>query len=156
VAGPLLDLDTLVVRPVIRIDGEACEILSPDELPVLTSHALASKGRRMDELMKLPELNRDQRGELEALVQQISGAIMEPVPQALRDKLSDAQRMAVIEAFTALLLSKKAGTAAALFKGLAPRASDPPPSTGASAPPGSSGSTAETPATGSGKPRSRS
>ena len=155
-AGPLLDLDTLVTRPFIRIDGEICEILSPDELPVLTSHSLASKGRRMDELMKLPELNRDQRGELQALVEQISDTIMDPVPKPLRAKLSEAQRMSVIEAFTALLLSKKAGTAAALFKGLALKASTPASSTGESEPPGSSDSTAETPPTGSGKPRSRS
>jgi hypothetical protein len=39
----LLDLDTLVVRPKIKIDGKPYEILSPDELPVLTSHRLASR-----------------------------------------------------------------------------------------------------------------
>lgn len=148
----LLNLDTLINRPAISIDGKRYEILAPEELPVLTSHMLAARGRRMDELMKSAELSGEEKEELVAIVAELSGAIMEPVPLEIREKLSDAQRVSVIEAFTALLLSKKAGTAAALMGGLMPVQQ----STGAKPSPGSKGSTAAHRNGGSKKRRSRS
>lgn len=159
---PLLDLDTLVVRPTIAIDGQAHEILAPDELPVLTTHLLASKGRRMDELMKSAELGAAEQAELGRLVREISDAIMAPVPAKVREKLSETQRVSVIEAFAALLLTKKAGTAAALFGSLLPETDTPAKkpdkknATGAKRSRGSSASTAARRGGGSAKPRSRS
>lgn len=150
----LLNLDTLIDRPKIRIDGDLHEIVSPDELDVITSHLLAAQGRRMEELMKAGELSDDDKEELRSIIAQLSNAIMAPVPVPVRAKLSDSQRLSVIESFTALLLSKKAGTAAALFAGLIP--SPPAPPTGAKPPRGSSASTAAGRTGGSGKRRSRS
>lgn len=116
----LLDLDTLVVRPKIRIDGEPYEILSPDELPVLTTHMFGIKGNRMDALMAQAELAPAEAKELRGLVLEISDAIMEPIPAKIRKKLSEAHRNAVIQTFGSLLLNKKAGAAAALMKTLLP------------------------------------
>jgi hypothetical protein len=76
----LLNLDTLVIRPAITIDGERHEILSPDELPVLTSHMLAAKGQRMEELTTKAELNEGEQAELVDVVNKISDTIMSPVP----------------------------------------------------------------------------
>lgn len=152
--NPLLNLDTLVVRPCIAIDGKKHPIMSPDEMPVLTSHALASQGRRLDVLMKADQLAPTEQDELRGLVATISDTIMEPIPAAVRAKLSEAQRVDIIQAFTALLLSKRTGTAAALFGGLMPKLA--PNLTGANSSPGSVGSTAKPRATGSKKPRSPS
>lgn len=148
--NPLLNLDTLVIRPKIAIDGKKYDILSPEELPVLTSHKLAVQGRRLDVLMKMDVLAQGDSDELRGIVAAISDTIMQPIPARVRAKLSEAQRMSVIEAFTALLLSKKTGTAAAIFGGLVPSL------IGAISSLGSSGSTAATPDGGSVKPRPRS
>jgi hypothetical protein len=157
-SGVLLNLDTLVVRPRISINGKSYEILSPDELPVLTSHLLASKGKRMEALMNQAALADEEQDELCSVVCALSDTIMEPVPAAIREKLSDPQRFAVIEAFSTLLLTTKAGTAAALLRSLLP-ATDPavkPKSTGAKRSRGSSASTAGRRGGGSRKRRSPS
>lgn len=149
----LLDLDTLVVRPKIAIDGLHYEILSPDEVPVITSHRLAAKGKRMEALMGSANLSKAGEAELEKIVLEISDIIMGPIPAEVRARLSEAQRMSVTEAFSTLLLAKKAGTAAALVKSLLPETKTP---TGESTQRGSSGSTEDRPTGGSTKRRSRS
>ncbi len=145
----LLKLDTMVKRPKITIDDRFYSIISPDELPVFTSHMLAAKGRQIDALMRKDALDDAEGAELKQLVTDIADRIMEPVPVEVREKLSDAQRMSVIEAFTALLLSKKTGTAAALIRGLVPN------STGAKSSPASSAFSAATPPAGSTQSPSR-
>lgn len=156
----LLNLDTLVVRPVISIDGKKYEILSPDELPVLTSHMLASKGQRMEELTGKRDLDEAEREELVEVVTAISDTIMSPISETVRAKLSGAQRHAVIEAFSTLLLTKRSGTAAAMLRSLLPAipttAEHDEKSTGAKPSRGSSASTAGRRAGGSRTPRSRS
>jgi len=94
--APLLDLETVIVRPAIMIDGERHEIIAPDELPLEKSHLMASKGRRMQQLQSGEEMNRDQQAELKAIVRQLSDIVMEPIPRAAREKLADAQRLQVI------------------------------------------------------------
>lgn len=115
--APLLDLDTVIIRPAITLDGERYEIIAPDELPLETSHLMAAKGRRMQQLQTASELNRDQAGELRAIVRQLANIVMAPVPEAVREKLGDAQRLQVIEAFTALLLKRRMASAAAMMPG---------------------------------------
>ena len=144
----LLDLDTLIERPKIKIDGQLHEILAPDELPVLTSHLLATGGSRFDALMKDRNLSDDGKAELRSLLHTLSDTVMQPIAAEVRAKLSDAQRVSVIEAFTALLLSKRTGTAVAMLAGLLP--------TGEKSSPGSNASTAAGRSGGSGKRRSRS
>lgn len=152
--APLLDLETVIVRPAIMIDGKRHEIIAPDELPLEKSHLMATKGRRMQQLQSGEEMNRDQRAELEAIVRQLSDIVMEPIPRSVRDKLADAQRLQVIEAFTALLLKRRLASAAAIGPGQKMLEAamavfqKGATSTGASSSPGSSGSSAETPKAG--------
>ena len=149
--APLLDLATIIVRPAIMIDGERHELLSPDELPLETSHLMAIKGRRMQQLQSGEAMNRDQRAELEAIVRQLSDIVMQPVPAAVRGKLADAQRLQVIEAFTALLLKRRLASAAAIVPGqqmLQAAMNAFKPSTGESSSPGSNGSSADSPKAG--------
>jgi hypothetical protein len=156
----LLNLDTLVVRPVIAIDKKNYEILSPDELPVLTSHLLANKGQRLEELTNQRDLDESEQAELEDVLNLISDTIMSPIPECVRAKLTGAQRMSVIEAFSTLLLTKKSGTAAAMLRSLLPAIPTmdeaDPPQTGAKRSRGSNASTGARRAGGSRKRRSPS
>ena len=111
-ATPILDLSTLIERPKIVIDGQPYEIMSPDELSVLDHHRLGSQGRRLNELMELDTFAGAEDGELLKLVHDISDFIMVDVPDEVRAKLSDAQRMEISEVFTALPLRKHLTTLA--------------------------------------------
>ncbi len=106
-ATPLLDLNTLIERPKITIDGEPYEILSPDELTVVDHHRFAAWGKRIDKLMARDTLTKAQEKELGRVLGDLGDRIMVGVPEGLRGKLSDAQRMAVAEVFTRLPLQQR-------------------------------------------------
>ncbi|MBB5987434.1 hypothetical protein [Sphingobium lignivorans] len=131
-SAPLLDLDTIVTRPSIRIDGALYHIVAPSELSIKQSHQLAAAARRLEELNKLPALRDDDAAELVRIVLDVSETVLAPIPADVRARLSDAQRMSVIEVFTLLLLKERLGTVAATMTDQ--------PSTGATSSPGSSAS----------------
>lgn len=111
-SGPLLDLDTLLIRPKISIDGTLYEILSPDELTVLAAHKLGIHGRRIDELGRS---NDPEAGiELDGLVTLVAREILVDVPDEVFAKLSGTNRFAIVDVFTGLLLRKKLGVAGAI------------------------------------------
>lgn len=144
-AEPLLEIDTLVDRPKIVIDGYLYDILSPDELSVVDHQRFAAQGRRMEELMTRRSLTKAQERELTDIVDGLSQRVMVGVPEEVRAKLTSAHRLNVLEVFTTLPLQKR-------LKAMA--AGAPNGSTGGRLRPGSSVSTAETPPAGS--PRSPS
>lgn len=141
---PLLDLNTLIERPKITIDGLAYEIASPDELSVLDTQRLAWLGRKLDNLMK-----QDGAASAKALgdtLEEITARVMEQVPAAVRDQLSDAKKLAVIDVFTMLSLTRKmqlAGAAIPQIIELLQKTAKP--AAGVKQPPGSSDSTAALP-----------
>lgn len=147
---PLLNLDTLCVRPAIVIDGERCEIMSPDELSVLDSHRFGVWGRRIDALSQSEEEGAAQ--ELEDLYAKIARAVLVGVTDAVFDKLSGAHRIAIADVFTGLLLRSKLGVAGAMATAMGPEAgamwAKAMPSIGAKRSPGSSDSMAGRPTTG--------
>ena len=49
---PVLDLNTLIERPKIRIDGVPYELFSIDELSILDSQRLAGWGKEIEALAK--------------------------------------------------------------------------------------------------------
>lgn len=115
----LLDLDTLIDRPRIRIDGTLYEILSPNELSVIDSHRFAVWGRRIDSLNRAGNkadeaIVEDQAAELEALVTKVSQRIAVGVPADVFAKLPGKQRWAIIDVFTALLLRTQLKVAGAM------------------------------------------
>ena len=148
---PLLDLKTLVERPTIAIDGELYEILSPDELSIVDCHRFAAWGNRIDALMAKKALTKSEKKELGKILGDLSDRIMVGVPEALRAKLTDPQRMAVAEVFTRLPLQKRL---ARLAGGTKTDGSQHP--TGASSSPASNASTAAGPTGGSTARRSPS
>ncbi len=136
-ADTLLDLTTLTERPIIAIDGATYEILTPDELCVYDSHRFQQWGQRLDALMRLPELGDEEADELSGLVCKLSDRIMVGIPDDVRAKLTEGQRLMVAEVFTELPRQKAAK----------PKRK-PSRSIGARSRRGSSGSTAATPPTG--------
>lgn len=140
---PLLDLDTLIVRPTIRVDGEPYELLSIDELSILDSQRLTAWGHEIEALSGSGD-EEDGR-KLGGLVATVARKALVDMPDDVFARLSEAHHMSVAEVFTGLLLTRKLATAGALVGEMVNR------STGAKSSPGSSGSTEATPCTGSGK-----
>lgn len=134
--GPLLDLDTLVTRPFIAVDGERVDILDPAELSVLESHRFGVWGRRIEELTA--QTGDEVEQELEALVATVARKICVGASDELFAKLPGTQRWAIIDLFTGLLLREKLKVAGAMTTAMGAL----PSPIGASSFPGSSGSTA--------------
>lgn len=112
--APLLDLDTLVERPKIAIDGVLYEIRSPHELSVIDSHRFGRWGKRIDELA-------DQDGEaaeaeLAELVEKVARRVAVGVPEDVFAKLNGAKHWALVDLFTGLLLREKLSVAGAMVK----------------------------------------
>ena len=153
---PVLDLQTLVERPVIAIDGAPYEILSPQELSVVDMQRMASAGRELDDLRNKDKLTKAEEKRLSGLLVTLTDRIMVGVPDEVRAKLTDPMREAVAEVFidlplhnslTSLMTAVGANRQARRAKKKA--AKNRP--TGAKSPPSSKGSTAARRAGGSTK-----
>lgn len=144
-ADKILELSTLIDRPIIVIDGERYEIRSPEELSVLDHHRLTKQGKALDVLMAGEDLSIPQHRELESLLASISDFIMVGVPEDVRLKLTDTQRMDVAEVFIALPLRKHLANLSAMLEKMGEGES-----TGEKSPHGFNDSTAATPTGGSG------
>ena len=139
---PLLDLDTLIDRDRVAIDGDLYEILSPDELSVIDSHRFGRWGKRIEQLA---ETDGDEaEAELDELVGKVSRKILVAVPDEVFAKLPGSQRWAVIDLFTGLLLREKLKVAGAMQAAMGEAIPQIRP-TGDRSSPGSSDSTADTP-----------
>lgn len=152
-AEPILDLNTLVERPKIKIDGEVYEILSPEELSVVDHQRFGIWGRRIDALMAKPKTTAAEQKELAQILGDLTDRILVGVPEELREKLSDTHRLEVAEVFIRLPLQRRLNRLAAAG---AAGAADGAALTGESSPPASSASTAGRRAGGSRKRRSPS
>ncbi|PTR11759.1 MULTISPECIES: hypothetical protein [unclassified Novosphingobium] len=131
---PLLNLNTLIVRPIIAIDGQRFEIMSPDELSILDGQRFGIWGRRINALAESDDDTADQE-ELEQLVDKVARKVAVGVPDDVFAKLSGANKQSIADVFTGLLLRNRLGVAGAIAK-----AAGVPLSTGAKSSPSSSGS----------------
>lgn len=110
--GLLLDLDTLITRPAIKIDGIRYELVSPDELSVMASHRLGVRGRRIEALSQSDD---DEDGiELDMLITEVVQEVLIGVTEEVFARLSGAHQMAIADVFTGLLLRNKLGVAEAM------------------------------------------
>lgn len=107
-ADNLLDIKTLIERPVVAIDGIQYEITAPEEMSIVDAAKVARLGRRLDAKMKLDHPTPADETALRDILADLIAIIMKPVPEEVRSKLGDAQKLAVIEVFTMLLLARKA------------------------------------------------
>lgn len=158
---PVLDLQTLVERPIIGIDGKPYEILSPEELSAVDLQRFASMGREMETLYGKDSLTEDEERRLSDLLVTLTDRIMVGVPAEIRGKLLDSHRHAVAEVFTNLplhnsLTSLMTAVGANRQARRAKKKTAKSRPTGAKSPRGSKGSTAGRRAGGSSKRRSPS
>lgn len=107
---PILDLNTLIERPTIKVDGKVYELLSPDELSILDSQRLTRWGREIEVLAT----DEEKSDELDALVSQAARKVLADMPDKVFAKLSASHRFSVVEVFTGLLLRRRLVTAGAL------------------------------------------
>lgn len=133
----LLDLDTLIERPFITIDGTRVDIINPAELGVIESHRFGVWGNRIEALMA--ETSEEAETELGALVDTVARKICVGATDEQFAKLTGSQRWDIIDVFTGLLLRKKLMVAGAM----ATATGQLPAWIGASSSPGFSGSTAD-------------
>ncbi|GAM04804.1 hypothetical protein [Novosphingobium sp. MBES04] len=136
---PLLDLETLVTRPSITIDGQVYDILSPDEISVLDSYRFGIWGQRIKDLFA--DDNEASEDALTKLVDKVARKVAVGVPDEVFAKLSGAHKMAITDVFTGLLLRNRLGVAGAIARAAGVEANLP---TGAMSSPGSSASMAAT------------
>ena len=109
-AEQILDLNTVVTRPVITIDGSKYEILSPGELSIVENHRFALWGQQIQKLVA----DEDKGQELSALVDQLARKITVGVPDDVYAKLHGIQKFDIVEVFTMLLLRRKADVVGAI------------------------------------------
>lgn len=104
--GPLLNLDTLIVRPQVIIDGQSYEMVSPDEMTIVERQRQVARGRRMQELLDKRELSNQEQGELARVLDEGCRAIL-LAPDDVHAKLMDGHRLDIIDAFGQLLLGRR-------------------------------------------------
>lgn len=96
---PLLDLTTAFERDVVRIDGQAFEMLNPGELSIMQLHRIEKIGQRMREITQ-SEVEEEQKADaLGRLSREACGLIFADCPAEVLDRLSDVQRIRVMQAF---------------------------------------------------------
>lgn len=106
---PLIDLDTLIRRPSITIDGRAYHLYSPDELTVRQARQFALWAQELDALQQGDEVD----PALDTLIDTIARAAMVDVPDEVIERLSGQHKIAVVEVFIALLLRNRTNVAGA-------------------------------------------
>lgn len=131
---PILNLDTLTNSSPVIIDGERYTLRRVDALSIFQSFALEQSAERFNTLRaKGMKMSRDELKEFAEALQQIVPAVLE-APEAVHVRLSDSQRVDIVEHFLQLsqpmppLMTRAPKTA--------------PASTGANRSRGSSGSSA--------------
>lgn len=145
---PVLDLNTLIVRPTIRVDGQAYELFSIDELSILDSQRLTLWGKEIEMLAKSDDEAGAER--LAALVAKVARKAIADMPDEVFGKLTEGHHASIAQVFTGLLVAQKMASAGALARGMLNQ------SIGAKSSHGSSGSTAARPTGGSKKRQRRS
>ena len=143
-ADQLLNLDTLVDRDTVRVDGVDYEMRNLDELDMLQYRRLEIKGARMSSLMDdVDNISEDEAQELDDITHALLHVCMVDLPAQVADKLTQSQRFQIIDCFISRS-SKDATKASKAKKGTKSKRSTTQASTSRS----SSASTAATPSGG--------
>jgi hypothetical protein len=133
-AEPILNLDTLVERPTIAINGEPYEMRTPGELSLLDFHWVGKQSAALEPLFAQSEpLTLDQIGEIGENLGKLCQFIL-LAPEEVLKKLHVAHQLQVIQVFTGLLRGLRP-TPAEANPAQAPETA--PPSTGESTSPAS-------------------
>jgi hypothetical protein len=95
---PVLNLDSLIDRPVVIIDGHEYQLLTQAILPPIDVHRLAKFSRRIEVLTQQEDLTAAEEAELTALPDRICRLLLE-APNEVHAKLTDTKRMEIAATF---------------------------------------------------------
>ena len=99
---PILNLDTLAERAVVRVDGADYELLNPGELSVLDFHKIGKRAERVETMLKQEsDLSEGQVAELTEALDALCRIVLR-APSEIHQRLTDMQRLQVSQAFTDL------------------------------------------------------
>jgi len=99
---PLLDLTTngRSPRAVIAIDGQPYTLRRPQELSLVDLHALSTKiPQAVQALEKGDAMTQTERADVSAVITRLCGAIVVDAPPAVLARLTELQRVQVIDVF---------------------------------------------------------
>jgi hypothetical protein len=118
-------------RPSIKIDGVAYPLIEPEDLKLKDALWLEKAAKRMDVLIKAElSSNDDALLEMTELIFKVTDLLMGDIPVAIRTRLSEMQKLSVIQAYMGLLSpTVKKGEKAPLAEGEDGKASSPDSST---------------------------
>lgn len=95
-----LTLDTARVRRAVVVDGERYELRDPDELSLRETNRLQAMVKQVGEVMEGQDIPDERLAVLEAALDGCVAATIPGMPGEIRAKLTDAQRVKLIQAFT--------------------------------------------------------
>lgn len=104
----LLNLDTLVIRPIITIDGADYEMLNPGEISLLDLHRFGALGSEFDALsaaVQGEQMTEEQAAAVSAALDKMVRMILR-APEDLLSRLTDVHRYRIVEAFNMLTRSR--------------------------------------------------
>lgn len=105
---PILKLDTLVERRTVMIDGASYGLVNSGELSILDFHRIGYQGRNVENLMAQQEdLNDEQVEAVRRLLDSMCKVLL-LAPVEIHARLSDNQRLQIVQAFTGLLRAEAA------------------------------------------------
>lgn len=113
---PLLNIQTLITRPRVDIDGVAYAMLSPGELSVIESVRFIGLARRIGELQEAIAGGDTDDGltdELDLRTSELAGEVLIAVPDEVLAKLSGMHKIRIAEVFIMLLLRDRLAAAGA-------------------------------------------
>jgi hypothetical protein len=113
---PLLDLNTLIKRPTIDVDGTRYELFSVDELSVLASHRFTVWARRIEQIDA--GTAEEDGAELGTLIDKAAQAALVDMPAAVFETLTGVHKREITDVFTALLLRKKLAAVGAMGRAM--------------------------------------
>ena len=101
VPTPTLVLSTLLRGAPITIDGERYQVRHPDALALMQLKRVEIAAPRLGHLLQTPTLTDDEERELSALLVAVCQDVVD-APEAVTAKLTDPQRVAILQVFTQL------------------------------------------------------
>jgi hypothetical protein len=136
---PVLTLDTVTQGMPIRIDDTLHELLHPEQLSLGAIQRIERMAPRVAALLQTPERTEEQERDLSQALREVCATVLQ-APADVHARLTDQQRVRIVEAFTQLrttVPAVSAGANAATPNRGRKRSPDSPASTAAPPPTGS-------------------
>lgn len=96
---PILNFSTIIVRPIIQIDGQHYEIRAQDECSLIERHRLSHQLKSSQDLFAKEDLSDADKKRMQSRLDDAFSVVAVGVPKEIAAHLSDDQKMRVIELF---------------------------------------------------------